>query len=73
MVAGFDVERNPLPAVFRFRIAGGQDRPLLRLLFRAVGNDDSADLLFAFREDNTAQGMKTGTNEISKVAISLRK
>ena len=30
-------------------------------------------LLFAFREDNTAQGMKTGTNEISKVEISLRK
>jgi len=30
-------------------------------------------LLFAFREANTAQGMATGTNEISKVEISLRK
>ena len=30
-------------------------------------------LLFAFREENTAQGMTTGTNEISKVEISLRK
>ena len=30
-------------------------------------------LLFAFREANTAQGMATGTNEISKVVINLRK
>jgi hypothetical protein len=30
-------------------------------------------LLFAFREANTAQGMATRTNEISKVEISLRK
>jgi hypothetical protein len=30
-------------------------------------------LLFAFREANSAQGMATGTNEISKVEISLRK
>ena len=30
-------------------------------------------LLFAFREANTAQGMATGINEISKVEITLRK
>jgi len=30
-------------------------------------------LLFAFREENSAQGMKTGTNEISKVEISRSK
>src|SRR5205823_2443645 len=30
-------------------------------------------LLFAFREENTAQGMPTGTNEISKTEVSFRK
>jgi hypothetical protein len=30
-------------------------------------------LLFAFREENTAQGMPTGTNEISRAEVSFRK
>lgn len=30
-------------------------------------------LLFAFREENTAQGMPTGTNEISKAEVGFRK
>ena len=55
---------------------------ILKSTGKAVGVDFSTTysdfrnvdgLLFAFREANTAQGTATGTNEISKVEISLRK
>src|ERR1051326_1016214 len=49
-VAGSDVERDALAVAVRFPVTRGDDGALLRLLFRAVRNDDAADPLFAFVE-----------------------
>src|SRR5438034_5091151 len=48
-IARFHIEGHPL-AVVRFAVARGDDGALLRLLFGGVGDDDSADALFAFLE-----------------------
>src|SRR5262245_39877413 len=47
-VTGLDVERDPLAVVFRLAVARGNHLALLRLFFRGIGDDDSADLLLAF-------------------------
>src|SRR6266550_1013294 len=49
-VASFDLKRHPLAFVVGLPVADSHYRALLRLLFRAVGDDDSADSLFAFRD-----------------------
>ena len=49
-VASFDVKRHPLAIGFGFAVAGRDDRALLGLFLRAVGDDDSANPLFAFGE-----------------------
>src|SRR3990172_428143 len=41
-VARLDVERDPFAVVFHLPVAGGDDRPLLRLLFGGVRGDDPA-------------------------------
>src|SRR4051812_22424902 len=47
-VAGLHVERDALAVVFGLAVARGNDFALLRLFFGGVGDDDSADFLFAF-------------------------
>ena len=47
-VARLHVERDALAIVFGLAVAGGDDFALLRLLLGGVGDDDSADFLFAF-------------------------
>src|SRR5579863_3879240 len=47
-VAGFHFERDALAGVQEFAIADSLDHGLLRLLLRAVGNDDPSAALLAF-------------------------
>src|SRR5262249_55952090 len=47
-VARLDVEWDALAVVLRLAGAGGDDLALLRLFLGGVGDDDPADLLFAF-------------------------
>src|SRR5712692_3944616 len=47
-VAGLHVERDALPVVLDLAGTGRDDLPLLRLLLGGIGDDDPADLLFAF-------------------------
>ena len=47
-VARLHVERDALAIVFGLAITRGDDFALLRLFLRAVGDNDSADFLFAF-------------------------
>ena len=47
-VAGLDVERDALAVVLDLAVAGGDDLALLGLFLGGVGDDDPADLLFAF-------------------------
>src|SRR5207344_1366215 len=49
-VARFHVERHPLAVLGHSAVARGDDRAPLRFLLRRVGNDDAADVLFAFVE-----------------------
>src|SRR5258706_15802224 len=55
-VAGLDVQRDAFAVVFGLAVAGRDDFTLLGFFFGRVGNDDPADLLFAFFEalDNEA-------------------
>ena len=55
-VAGLDVERDALAVVLDLAGADGDDFALLRLFLGGVGDDDSADFLFAFLDalDNDA-------------------
>ena len=47
-VAGLDIERRARAVILDFAIAGGNHFALLRLFLGGVGDDDPADLLFAF-------------------------
>ena len=55
-VAGLDVERDALAVVLDLAGAGRDDLALLGLFLGRVGDDDAADLLFAFLDalDNDA-------------------
>src|SRR6267142_5218263 len=50
LVTGLDVQRDALAVVFGLAVSGRDDFALLGFFFGRVGNDDPADLLFAFFE-----------------------
>ena len=52
-VAGLDVERRHLAVLLDLAVAGRDDLALLRLFLGGVGDDDPADLLFAFFDART--------------------
>ena len=59
-VAFLDVERRDLAVLLDLALADGDDLALLRLFLGGVGDDDAADLLFAFfdalHDDAVVQG-----------------
>ena len=57
-----DVERRDLAVLLDLALADGDDLALLGLFLGGVGDDDAADLLFAFFEALHDDAVVQGTN-----------
>ena len=68
-IAGLDVERLAVAIVLGLAVAGGDDFALLRLFLGGVGDDDPADLLFAFLDalDNDAVVQRSDVHSVCSV------
>ena len=66
-----DGTRQTLAIVFRLAVPGGDDFALLGLLFGGIGDDDPADLLFAFLDalDNDAVVQRSDVHALCSVLL----